>query len=349
MRTVYWEDNKVVMIDQTKLPYSEELIKTRDLKRIADAIYRLELRGGPAIGATACYGMAIAGQDSKGLSKEETLKKLQEARIILNVRPTASNLVWGLDRMEAFAKDFLLKNSVDDLGAAMLEEAEKVADEEVDVNNRMAAFGASLIPYHTPTTILTNCNTGSLCTVDVGHVMATPFLAHKQGKPVHVYTCETRPRLQGAKLNVYELDKRGVPYTLIPDNHAAMLMAMGKIDMVMVGADRMVANGDAAAKVGCYNLAVQAKHHNIPYFFFATTATIDMATENGAGIEIEQRDVDEVRKINGVQVTIPNANVENYAFDVTPNELMTAIITEEGIIFPPYKDKIAEIMAKATR
>ncbi|MEL7626318.1 MAG: S-methyl-5-thioribose-1-phosphate isomerase [Anaerolineaceae bacterium] len=345
MRTVSWEDNQVVMIDQTKLPYSFELIKTRDLQRISDAIYRLELRGGPAIGATVCYGMAIAGQDAKGLSKEETLLKLKEAQKILNCRPTASNLVWGLNRMQAFAEKFLEDNPVADLGEAMLAEAESVADAEIDVNNRMAEFGNSLIP-NTPTNIVTNCNTGALCTVDVGHVMATPFLAHKLGKPVHVYTNETRPRQQGAKLNVYELAQRGVPYTLITDNTSAYLMQLGKIDMVMVGADRMVANGDSAAKVGCYALAVLAKYHHIPYYMFATTATIDMATESGAGINIELRDPDEVRIINGVQITIPDANVANYAFDVTPSELFTAIVTEKGIIKPPFKENIVKLMNK---
>jgi len=342
MRTVSWKDNQVVMIDQTKLPYSFELIETRDLQRISDAIYKLELRGGPAIGVTVAYGMAIAAQDSKGLGKEEILKNLEEAKRILNCRPTASNLVWGLDHMEAFAKKLLDQDPSVDLGAALLAEAERLADDEIETNRKMAEFGIQVIP-DTHTNIVTHCNTGALCTVDFGHVMGTAFYAHEQGKKIHVYTDETRPRLQGAKLNVYELSERGVPYTLITDNTAAYLMQLGKIDMVMVGADRVVANGDSAAKVGVYGLAVLAKYHKIPFYMFATTATIDMKTPTGAGIHIEQRDPDEVRMINGVQITIPDANVANYAFDVTPNELFTAMITERGIIKPPYKEKFEKM------
>lgn len=344
MRTVYWQDNEVVMIDQTKLPYSFELIKTRDLQRISDAIYRLELRGGPAIGVTVAYGMAIAAQNSKGLTKEQTLSNLEEAKRILNCRPTASNLVWGLEHMEAFAKEVLAKDPSADLGAAMLAEAERLADDEIKTNMEMAKYGNQVVPDNA--NIVTHCNTGALCTVDFGHVMGTAFYAHDLGKNVHVYTDETRPRLQGAKLNVYELDSRGVPYTLITDNTAAYLMQLGKIDLVMVGADRMVANGDAAAKIGVYGLAVQAYYHKIPFYMFSTTATIDMKTKKGADIVIEQRDPDEVRVINGVQITIPNANVANYAFDVTPHELMTAIITERGIIRPPFEENIAKMMGK---
>lgn len=342
MRTVSWQDNQVVMIDQTKLPEKFELIKTRDLQRISDAIYRLELRGGPAIGVTAAYGMVIAAQNSKGKDKETLFKNLEEAKRILNCRPTASNLVWGLEHMEAFAKDLLAKDPSVDLAEAMLAEAERLADDEINTNKKMAEYGNQLLPEGA--NILTHCNCGALCTVDFGHVMGTAFYAHEMGKKIHVYTDETRPRLQGAKLNAYELANKGVPYTLITDNTAAYLMQLGKIDVVMVGADRLVANGDAAAKVGVYGLAVLANYHKIPYYMFATTATIDMRTETGAGIKIEQRDGDEVRKINDVLITIPDANVVNYAFDVTPHELYTAIVTERGIIKPPFKENIAKMM-----
>jgi len=342
MLSVKWENNQVVMIDQNKLPHSYELIETRDLHRIADEIYKLGIRGGPAIGVTVAYGMAIAAQDSEGKSPEEILKNLENAKNILNVRPTASNLVWGLEHMENYAKKLLENAPSNNFGDLMVKEAQRLADNEIETNLKMAEFGMQVIPDNA--NIVTQCNTGALCTVGIGHVMGTVFYAHQKGKKLHVYTDETRPRLQGAKLNVFELDLNKVPYTLITDNTAAYLMQLGKIDMVMVGADRMVANGDAAAKIGVYMLAVLAHYHKIPFYMFATTATIDMKTETGVGIEIEERDAEEVTVIDGVQITIPNANVLNYAFDVTPHELYTAIITERGIIIPPFKENIKKLL-----
>ena len=341
MRTISWQDNQVVMIDQTKLPSKVEFIKTRDIERISEAIYKLEVRGGPAIGVAVSYGMAIAAQDSKGLEKDDILQNLEKAKEILNCRPTASNLVWGLKHMMTFAKKLLSEDQSIDLGDAMLAEANSLANKEIETNIKMAEFGYQIIPNNA--NIITHCNTGALCTVDFGHAMGTVFYAHEKGKKIHVYTDETRPRLQGAKLNVYELSCKGVPYTLITDNTAAYLMQLGKIDLVMVGADRVVANGDSAAKVGVYGLAVLAKYHNIPFYMFSTTSTIDMSIETGAGINVEQRDPDEIRVIDGVLITIPGANVCNYAFDITPNELMTAIVTERGIIKPPFKENIKKL------
>ncbi|NLD46466.1 MAG: S-methyl-5-thioribose-1-phosphate isomerase, partial [Clostridiaceae bacterium] len=227
MISVKWQDNQVAMIDQTKLPHSYEVIKTRDLNRIAEAIYKLEIRGGPAIGVTVAYGMAIAAQDSKGMNVKEILNNLEEAKKILNVRPTASNLVWGLEHMENYAKKLLKEDPTVELGELMVEEAKRLAANEIETNLKMAEFGMQVIPDNA--NIITQCNTGALCTVGIGHVMGTVFYAHQQGKKLHVFTDETRPRLQGAKLNVYELDKNNIPYTLVTDNTAAYLMQLGKV------------------------------------------------------------------------------------------------------------------------
>ena len=210
-----------------------------------------------------------------------------------------------------------------------------MADDEVAINQRLAEIGAELIPNGAR--IQTHCNCGPLCAVDLGTAMAPVIHAHRQGKKVHVFTDETRPRLQGAKLNAWELARAGVPYTLITDNTAAWLMSRKQVDMVMIGVDRVAANGDTATKIGVYGLAVLAHYHRIPFYAVSPSSTIDMTIESGAQIPIEERDPDEVRKINDTWITMPDANVLNYAFDVTPNELITAIVTEHGIARPPYR------------
>lgn len=343
MRTVSFEDGRLVLIDQTKLPEKFELIRTRDLDRIAQAIVRLEVRGAPAIGATAAYAMALAAEQSQAGGKEEMLEALRKAKAALAAtRPTAVNLFWALDRMMAFAEANIDQNLAN-LPALMLEEAQKIADEDYDINMTISRYGDKVI--FDGACIHTHCNCGGLACVEVGTAMGAAIYAHQHGKRIHVYTDETRPRLQGAKLNVWELDRAGVPYTLIPDNHAAYLMKLGKIDMVFIGADRVVANGDTAAKIGVYSVCVAAKYHGIPVYVFTPRSTIDMQTPSGEGIEIEQRDPDEVRKINGSLITLPHANVLNYAFDITPHELITALITECGIIYPPFDEGLKKIFS----
>jgi methylthioribose-1-phosphate isomerase len=341
MRTVSWKDGKVILIDQTRLPHDFEIIETDNLHRIATAIRRLEVRGAPAIGVTAAYAMALASMQSDG---ENILQDLEKARTLLAAtRPTATNLFWALDHMMAFARRTLASDGVD-LSSAMLAEAECMADEDVSINQRMAEIGAELIPDGA--VILTHCNCGPLCAVDLGTAMAPVIYAHQQDKKIHVYTDETRPRLQGAKLNAWELAQAGVPYTLITDNTAAWVMSQKKVDMVMIGVDRVAANGDTAAKIGVYGLAVLARYHGIPFYAISPTSTIDMNVNSAKEIPIEERDPDEVRKVNDTLITMPDANVLNYAFDITPNELITAIVTEYGIARHPYRQAFESFFFK---
>lgn len=341
MRTVSWQDGKIVLIDQTRLPAEERLIRTDDVRRVGEAIRRMEVRGAPAIGVTAAYAMALAALQSEARDAGDLLADLEAARAVLaSSRPTTANLFWALDHMMAFARQQLAAGRKP-LGPVLLAEAGRMADEDVSINQRLAEFGAALIPEGG--TVLTHCNCGPLCAVDLGTAMAPVIYAHNKGKRLHVFTDETRPRLQGAKLNAWELARAGVPYTLITDNTAAYVMQQGKIDLVMIGVDRVAANGDTAAKIGVYGVAVLAHHHKIPFYAVSPLSTIDMTLEKGTDIPIEERDPDEVRRVNDTLITMPDANVLNYAFDVTPNELITAIVTEVGVIYPPYRENLAEI------
>ncbi len=347
MRTVAWEDGKIVLIDQTRLPDQLALIRTDDIERVATAIRRLEVRGAPAIGVTAAYAMALAAMQSQARTKEGLLADLQKSRDFLaSTRPTAINLFWALDHMLAFAGQKQSEGATD-LGAVMLAEAERMAEEDIAICKRVAEIGAELIPDGA--NVLTHCNTGALATVGFGTAVSSAIVAYRQGKKVHVYTDETRPRLQGAKLNVWELANEGVPYTLITDNTAAWMMAQGKVDLIVIGPDRVVANGDTAAKIGVYGLAVLAKYHHIPLYAITPISTIDMKVASGKDIPIEERDPDEVRVINGQHITLPDAHVLNYAFDVTPNELITAIVTERGIVRPPYAESLRSLFAHPTQ
>lgn len=340
MRTVTYEYGKIVLIDQTALPHEFRLIKTDDLQRIAEAIQKMEVRGAPAIGVTAAFGMAIAAEQSAATSTTELLADLKKAKKLLgSTRPTAVNLFWALNHMITFAEAHLDKENLPEL---MLAEAQRMADEDVSINQKLAEYGNEII--FDGATIHTHCNCGPLCAVDLGTAMAPVIYAHKQGKKIHVITDETRPRFQGAKLNAWELANAGVPYTLITDNHAAAMFAQKKTDMVMIGVDRVAANGDTAAKIGVYGLAILAKHFEVPFYAVSPTSTIDMDIAGGEEIEIENRDPDEVRMVNGTYVTMPDANVVNYAFDVTPHELITAFITEKGIVYPPFDENFRKLM-----
>lgn len=342
MRTVYWEDESIMLIDQTALPGRYEQIKVTTIERLARAIYLLEVRGAPAIGVSAAFGLAMAARQSKAKDAAGLMADIQTAHDVLaKTRPTAVNLFWALNRMMKFVQAQLA--DWQNLPQLLLEEAQRMADEDVSINKRMAQYGAELI--HDGAVILTHCNCGPLCTVDVGTAMGPVILAHQQGKKIHVYTDETRPLLQGARLNAWELANAGVPYTLITDNHAAWMMQTHHIDMVMIGVDRVAANGDTAAKIGVYGLAVLAKYHGIPFYAVSPLSTIDMTLKSGKEIPIEARDPDEVRKVMGNYITMPDANVENYAFDVTPHELIAGVVTEFGICQPPYEESFKQMFA----
>ncbi len=336
MRTVSWNDGRVALVDQTALPERLVRIETDEVERVALAIRRLEVRGAPAIGVAAAYALALAAFRSPATCADGVLADLEAARRLLAAtRPTATNLFWALDRMMAFARR-RIASGTEGFAEALLAEAERMADRDVEVNRRLAEVGAKLVPDGAR--VLTHCNCGPLCAVDVGTAMAPVIHAHRTGRRVHVFTDETRPRLQGAKLNAWELAQAGVPYTLITDSTAGWLMRRGTVDMVMIGVDRVAANGDIAAKIGVYSLAVLARHHGVPFYAVSPLSTIDTAVASGAEIPVEERDPDEVRKVNGSWITMPDADVLNFAFDVTPNELITAFVTERGIVRPPYRE-----------
>jgi methylthioribose-1-phosphate isomerase len=339
MRTVSYEEGKVILIDQTSLPEKFQLIKTNDIRRLAEAIKKMEVRGAPAVGVTAAFGMALAAIHSKAKNTDELLNDLKKAKDLLaSTRPTTLNLHWALRHMMSFAE----KNIADQkIAEKMLAEAQRIADEDVSINKKLAEYGNELI--FDGATIHTHCNCGPLCAVDLGTAMAPVIYAHQQGKRVHVITDETRPRFQGAKLNAWELANADVPYTLITDNHAAAMFAQGNTDMVMIGVDYVVANGDTAAKIGVFGLAILAKYFKVPFYAISPLSTIDLSIPSGDQIVIEKRDPDEVRMVNGTYVTMPDANVVNYAFDVTPHELITAFVTEKGIIYPPFDENFKKL------
>jgi len=336
-----WKHCKVVLIDQTKLPNEEVYIETSDYTRIAEAIKRLSIRGAPAIGVAAAFGVALAGLQSSSTDPTRFLEEIDEAMKVLGAtRPTAVNLFWALDRMKKVAHG----NSdldVDTLKKVLKKEADDIASEELEMSRLMGQFGSELI--NDGDNILTHCNAGALATVDYGTALAPIHFAHKQGKKIHVYADETRPLLQGARLTTWELVRGGIPVTLISDNMAGYIMSLGKIDKIIVGADRIAANGDVANKIGTYSVAVLAKAHKIPFYVAAPISTIDASLSDGSKIPIEERSPEEVTHFAGVRTAPEGVDVANPAFDVTPNQLVTAIITDKGVLEPPFDVAIAKI------
>lgn len=334
MRTLWWEDGQLKMIDQRVLPLRHEIVSFDDYRAVAKAITDMVVRGAPAIGAAGAYGLALAARQSTARTREALLADLAAAKQVLDAaRPTAVNLTWATRRLFDLAQR-LTDASPDDLRAALLAEAERLADEDVAINRRMGAHGAAVIPHGA--NILHHCNTGSLATVDYGTALGVVRAAWEQGNPIHVWVDETRPRLQGARLTAWELMQDGIPMTLIADNAAGYLMRAGKVDVVLFGADRVAANGDVANKIGTYKLAVLAKENGIPCYAVVPTSTVDLSLPSGDHIPIEERPWEEVTHIDGVQIAPDDVRVYNPAFDVTPHRYLTGIITEEGICYPPF-------------
>lgn len=334
MRTVYWEDGKVKMIDQRVLPAETVMVEFDTVEGVAFSIADMAVRGAPAIGATGAYGMALAGFLSPATDRDGLLNDLRRAKVTLDgSRPTAVNLSWATKRLLDLAEATVLPN-VDDIRSALLAEAEILADEDVEINRRMGFFGAEVVPDRA--NILHHCNTGALATVDFGTALGVIFAAQEQGKAIHVWVDETRPRLQGARLTAWELMHAEIPMHLIADNAAGHLMRTGQVDVVLYGADRVAANGDVANKVGSYKLAVVAKENGIPVYSVVPTSTIDLNLASGDLIPIEERSADEVTHINGVNIAPEGVHVYNPAFDVTPHRYLTGIITEEGVCYPPF-------------
>lgn len=341
MRTVVWEKDQVVVIDQRKLPQALEYIRCSDYREVADAIRDMLVRGAPAIGVTAAYGMALAAGKFCNLERSEFLRRMEEVSMALaTTRPTAVNLFWALREIEG-----VIRNNRDrelrDIYKEILKTAEKIAGDDIETNRRIGEYGAELVPQSA--NILTHCNTGSLATVEFGTALGVIRAAHRQGKNVHVFVDETRPRLQGARLTAWELVQEQIPATLIPDSASGMLMKDGRVDLVLVGADRIALNGDTANKIGTYNVAVIAHENHVPFYVVAPTTTIDFEMESGDSIVIEERDKREVTHIEGVPIAPEGIGVFNPAFDVTPAKYITAIITEKGIIEKPFDDNLQRL------
>ena len=345
MRTVFWENNELKMIDQRILPGRFEVVAYRGHKEVAHAITDMVVRGAPAIGAAAAFGMALAGYESAATSTAGLIIDLQNAAVILKAsRPTAVNLAWAVDRVMRNAETVKDSLTTDDLRVYILAEAQKIANEDVEINKRMAEHGAALIKDGD--TIIHHCNTGALATVDWGTALGVIRTAHEQGKKIHVLVDETRPRLQGARLTAWELEQYGIPYEIISDNMSGYFLKAGKAQKVFFGADRVAANGDVANKIGTYMLALAAYDNYVPAYAVVPTSTIDLSLAHGGLIPIEERDPDEVLGIqfHGEPIAPKNAKARNPAFDVTPNRLLSGIVTENGVVYPPFDVNLAKVV-----
>ncbi|MDD5166490.1 MAG: S-methyl-5-thioribose-1-phosphate isomerase [Candidatus Omnitrophica bacterium] len=345
MRTIDWIGNKVKIIDQTKLPGKLEFIYIDDLKELWQAIKTMKIRGAPALGAMAGFGVFLGIKDSRSGNFSRFARDLDRVTsYIASSRPTARNLFWALERVANAA----LKNKNKPLPVIkklILEEAKKIMEEDRSACRRIAGYGTKL--FRKNDTVLTICNAGILATIDYGTALGVIYRACEQRKGIKVFSCETRPVLQGARLTSWELKKKGVDVTLICDSMAAALMREGKIKKVIAGADRIASNGDTANKIGTYALAVLSHYHKIPFYIAAPVSTFDLTIKSGRGIPIEERPGREVTELFFAKPIAPEGmKVFNPAFDVTPHNLISAIISDKGIIKPPYKINIKKILGK---
>jgi len=329
MRTIEWKEGTVTLIDQTKLPNETVWVKIADYKAMASAIKEMKLRGAPLIGVAAAYGLALTAFRSKAETREQLLKELEESAAVLRkTRPTAVNLFWAIDRVMKKAQKTAGTRAA--LAEAVVAEAQKMADEDVETNRRMGKHGATLI--EDGDVVLTHCNAGSLATVDYGTALGVIRGAIEEGKDVKVIACETRPRLQGAKLTCYELMRDGIPVTLISDTMVGYVMSRGMVDKVVVGADRIVRDA-VLNKIGTYNVAVLAFEHGIPFYVAAPMSTLDQSRTSEDAV-IEERSPNEVTDVGCERIAPEGVKVLNPAFDITPLEYVDAVITEDGILVP---------------
>ncbi len=341
IHTLEWTDSGVRFIDQTKLPLEETYVTCKGYTQVADAIRNMVVRGAPAIGVAAAMGIALGVKNSKAENVGALKPEFEQICDVMGkTRPTAVNLFWAIRRMrEKF--EMLRVRPLPQLKLGLIEEAQRMHAEDIAANQAMGKFGATLMPASGG--VLTHCNAGALATCGYGTALGVIRSAVEQGKKIHVYADETRPFLQGSRLTAWELMKDGIPTTVISDNMAGAMMKQGKISAIVVGADRIAANGDVANKIGTYTIAVLAKEHGIPFYVAAPLSTVDLETADGTGIPIEQRDSKEVTHIAGRQMVPTGVDVENPAFDVTPSNLVTAIVTERGIARPPYAESLRKL------
>jgi len=337
MRTVFWENDQLHLIDQRRLPGAFLIVTYLQHREVAQAIRDMVVRGAPAIGAAAAFGLALAGFEAKAASPAALLQAYRAAAETLKAaRPTAVNLAWAVDKILQAAETFAAP-SAEALRRFVLAEAQRLADEDVEINRRMASHGAALIKDGE--TIIHHCNTGALATVDYGTALGVIRMAWEQGKKIQVLVDETRPRLQGARLTAWELEQYGIPYEIISDNMSGHFLRRGEAQKVFFGADRVAANGDVANKIGTYMLALAARDNDVPAYSVAPTSTIDLSLAHGGLIPIEERDPAEVLNLQlaGETVTPRGAKARNPAFDVTPARLLSGIITENGVVYPPFE------------
>lgn len=339
IKTIEWVDNKSRMIDQRILPKEFKLIDVETVEEMYFAIKDMIVRGAPAIGIAGVHGVALSAIN---LSKTITDKKLflaelkKNAEYLKSSRPTAVNLAWGVDKQIELANN--IDGNIDTITKELIQNGIKLENEDIEINKKMGDYGAQVVPKGA--TILTHCNAGALATVGYGTALGVIRSAFAKDPSIKVFADETRPRQQGARLTTWELTQDGIPTTLITDGMCSYFMSKGMIDMVVTGADRIAANGDTANKIGTYTVAIAAKYHNVPFYIAAPLSTIDISIKSGKEIPIEERSHEEVTHINGDWICAKDVNVINPGFDVTPNELITGIITEKGILKPNFTQSI---------
>ena len=341
IQTLEWTDKGVVFIDQTKLPTEEVYVTCTTHQQVADVIRNMVVRGAPAIGVSAAMGIALGVKNSKAGNGDDLKKDFDEiCETIRQTRPTAVNLFWAIRRMQEKFEKIRIR-PIPQIKLELIEESQRMHAEDIAANQAMGRYGATLMPSSGG--VLTHCNAGALATAGYGTALGVIRAAVEAGKKIHVYADETRPFLQGSRLTAWELMKDGIPTTVISDNMAGVMMQQGKIGAIVVGADRVAANGDVANKIGTYTVAILAKEHGIPFYVAAPISTVDLATPDGSKIPIEQRNVREVTHIAGKQMTPDGVAIENPAFDVTPAKYVAAIITEKGIARAPYTDSLRKL------
>ncbi len=341
IQTLEWTDRGVRFLDQTKLPTEETYVNCTTYQEVADVIRNMVVRGAPAIGVAAGLGIALGVKNSKAENVGELKKDFDQiCDAIGKTRPTAVNLFWAIRRMQQKFESLRIR-PVPQIKQAIIEEGKRMHAEDIAINQAMGRHGATLMPASGA--VLTHCNAGALATAGYGTALGVIRAAVEQGKKIHVYADETRPFLQGSRLTAWELIKDGIPTTVISDNMSGAIMRQGKIGAVIVGADRIAANGDVANKIGTYTVAVLAKEHNIPFYVAAPISTVDLETPDGSKIPIEQRNPAEVTHIAGKAITPNGVQIENPAFDVTPAKLVTAIVTERGVAKAPYQQSLAAL------
>ena len=335
-KTIAFDGEKLLLLDQRKLPNEEVYVKCNDEFEVADAIRSMIVRGAPAIGVTAAYGMALSAKRTASMGLDKQINSLNEAAAILGeTRPTAINLYWAIGRTLKLIKD---ENSPEEIMKRLLDFANSLYLEDIEICKKIGNLGSPLLPENAH--VLTHCNAGALATAGYGTAGGIIRSGFRDKRVIDVFVDETRPFLQGARLTAWELNKDGIPVILISDNMAGYCMKLGKINVIVVGADRIAANGDVANKIGTYSLAILAKEHNIPFFVAAPTSTIDMNTESGEQIPIEERSEEEIKTFAGKKIAPDEVNVFNPAFDVTPFELVDTLITEKGIVHLSSGEKV---------